>query len=214
MRGSIVGIQNMLTNFFKKDRAFSYARLFFILGICLLFVVASFGIYTVSRMQTVKHNQQASSDFFQKHQTIFLQYNNKRSEYLERYGKPTSTAVDTNNKVVVDTYLSKDASKGITIRYQMINDVQNDSLLVGYLINGEVLLDSAEQISFLKDAKGKQLSEIQKQCGVGKVLIESDDEQIYTITYTTNDDFIKLKIDKKLNQVSDVSFEKIKNNKK
>lgn len=200
----------MSTNFFKKDRAFSYARLFFLIGTVLVLTAVGFGAYVAASMQTVSQHQTASQDFFEQHKVDILQYNNKRKQYIEAYGKPKTSVASTENKMLVDTYLSVDGTKGITIHYKMESDEKDDSVLVGYLITGERIVQAEDQIAFLKSAKGQTLSDLQKKCGMAKALSEDKDETLYEVTYMTQDEIIVLKIDKQTSKTSDVEVQKNK----
>lgn len=197
----------MWIKYLKKGSTFAYKRLFFILLISVVLIGVVFTGYVMHKSQLAFENKQASQNFFTTHQPRQLAYKQKRSFYLKEYGKATREYKNDEKQQRVDTYLSQDGSKGITITYQVVNNSDDDAYIIGYIIVGNEMKVTKQQI---EDSKGKPLSEIIKVLGSGEIFTEIENTGYFEVVFRSDDAFYVLKGDKTTEIIQEVRIEQIK----
>lgn len=191
----------MWTKLFKKESAFSYKRLFFVLMSLVIIVGIGFSVYVVENQKTVQVHKKESENFFDVHQTQVLTYKQKRNVYIEKFGTPTKTNVDKEQRQVTDTYISKDASKGITVMSRLQDDSMENAYIIGYLITGkEVDYDENK----FDDVIGRNLTDVINHFGNGEVFSESKTDGTFSISFRTKKDIYILKGDKNTGIIQEI----------
>lgn len=198
----------MLTKFLKKEGAFNYTRLFFILMGGVLIVAIGFGGYTFSRYNVAEKNKQDSEAFFSQYKPSILKYKEKRSFYQKNYGDSKTVVNDKKNSQIIDTYHSADGSKGITITYQIPNGQTDEAYVIGYFLFGSVENYTEAQLLKLENAKNTPLAEIQEQVGAGEVMSELKTDNTFEIRYRLKGNLYILNGDRNTTIIKDVRVEK------
>lgn len=170
----------MWIKLFQNQGAFLYKRFFFILIISVCSIAVAFGGYVVYQQQVVEQNIMDSISFFEQYKTDILQYKEKRRFYLEKYGQPTKSEEDKKNNQMIDTYLSKDGSKGITLMYRVDEDNKDEAYIIGYLVIGQ---QKQYDTSQLKNVTGQTLQQVIAQFGSGEALSEVKDEETLELSF-------------------------------
>lgn len=191
----------MWTKLFKKESAFSYKRLFFVLVSFVLVAGIGFSIYVLESQKIVQVHKKESENFFNEHQTQVLTYKQKRNVYIEKFGMPTKTDVDKEQRQVIDTYTSKDVSRGITVISRLQDDSMENAYIIGYLITGkEVVYDE----NIFDDIVGRNLTDVVNQLGNGEVFSESKTDETFSISFRTKKDIYILKGDKNTGIIQEI----------
>lgn len=185
----------MWTNLIQtKDGEFSYRRLCLILLSTLTLTALLFTFLVRQSQIKVENNVNESLSFFKENDTSQLRYKEKRQRYIDMYGKASYSQVNKEKKQVIDTYIAKDGSKGMTLLYRFTDDAVNEALLIGYEILGGEKREMAVQKSILENGKGQMFTTLIPKIGVGSVLSELD-EHTYLVVFSDDGSQITLEID-------------------
>lgn len=169
----------MLTKVFKKEGMFSYIRLFFVLIIFVILVALAFGGYVSTQKEQAVQNQQVSDSFFEQHPPRLLQYKQTRDTYIKAYGKSAKSDINKEKQQVIDTYISKDGGKGISITYHG-NDNLDEAYLIGYVIIGQ---DEHKDMRALLATKGETRLDVLSRFGQGSAFVTLENETKFELSF-------------------------------
>lgn len=191
----------MLINVFKKERVFSYTRLFFVFMGMIALLGIGMGVYMAQQAGQLQKNKTQSEEFFQTKDISKLKFHQVQSEYRKLYGNPTSTAVLKEQRQYVDTYLSADGTKAITLLYTMQTDETAEPRLEGYLITGYQESKREADAEVLKRALDQPVNTLLKEVGAGVKMDYDSEKGQTTLIYVINGVKYKVEIDQKAEKI-------------